>query len=112
MRPCAVLVCLFFFFKQNTAYVLRISDWSSEVCSADLNPKMSPYIFGARGKSHIINLEETVPVFDDAMNIISGIAQKRGIILFDGTKRSARDAIKEEAERCGMPYMTQRWLGG
>src|SRR5690606_27359734 len=68
--------------------------------------------FGARGKIHIINLEKTVPLFGDAMNFISGIAQKRGMILFVGTKRSAREAIKEEAERCGMPYMTQRWLGG
>ncbi|MBB1472101.1 MULTISPECIES: 30S ribosomal protein S2 [unclassified Luteimonas] len=76
------------------------------------NPKMAPYIFGARGKIHIINLEKTVPLFTDAMNFISGIAQKRGMILFVGTKRSARDPIKEEAERCNMPYMTQRWLGG
>src|SRR5690242_17583006 len=76
------------------------------------NPKMAPYIFGARGKIHIINLEKTMPLFSDAMNFISGIAQKRGIVLFVGTKRSARDPIKEEAERCGMPYMTQRWLGG
>ncbi|MGV8921893.1 MAG: 30S ribosomal protein S2 [Thermomonas sp.] len=76
------------------------------------NPKMGPYIFGARGKIHIINLEKTVPLFNDAMNFISGVAQKRGIILFIGTKRSARDAVKDEATRCGMPYMTQRWLGG
>jgi small subunit ribosomal protein S2 len=76
------------------------------------NPKMGPYIFGARGKIHIINLEKTVPLFNDAMNFISGVAQKRGIILFVGTKRSAREPIKEEATRCGMPYMTQRWLGG
>ncbi len=76
------------------------------------NPKMGPYIFGARGKIHIINLEKTVPLFNDAMNFISSIAQKRGVILFLGTKRSARDSVKEEAERCGMPYMTQRWLGG
>ena len=76
------------------------------------NPKMAPYIFGARGKIHIINLEKTVPLFNDAMNFISGVAQKRGTILFIGTKRSARDPIREEAERCGMPYMTQRWLGG
>lgn len=76
------------------------------------NPKMGPYIFGARGKIHIINLEKTVPLFNDAMNFISGVAQRRGVILFVGTKRSARDAVKEEAERCGMPYMTQRWLGG
>ena len=76
------------------------------------NPKMAPYIFGARGKIHIINLEKTVPLFNDAMNFLSSIAQKRGTILFLGTKRSARESIKEEAERCGMPYMTQRWLGG
>ena len=76
------------------------------------NPKMAPYIFGARGKIHIINLEKTVPLFNDAMNFISSVAQKRGTILFLGTKRSAREAIKEEAERCGMPFMNQRWLGG
>ncbi len=76
------------------------------------NPKMAPYIFGARGKIHIINLEKTLPLFIDAMNFISAIAQKRGTVLFLGTKRSARDSIKEEATRCGMPYMTQRWLGG
>lgn len=76
------------------------------------NPKMGPYIFGARGKIHIINLEKTLPLFVDAMNFISAIAQKRGTVLFVGTKRSARDSIKEEAARCGMPYMTQRWLGG
>ena len=76
------------------------------------NPKMAPYIFGARGKIHIINLEKTVPLFSDAMNFISGVAQKRGIILFVGTKRSAREAVKDEATRCGMPFMTQRWLGG
>ncbi|MFT4256545.1 MAG: 30S ribosomal protein S2 [Pseudoxanthomonas sp.] len=76
------------------------------------NPKMAPYIFGARGRIHIINLEKTVPLFNDAMNFISGVAQKRGTILFIGTKRSARDTIKEEAERAGQPFMTQRWLGG
>ena len=76
------------------------------------NPKMGPYIFGARGKIHIINLEKTLPLFTDAMNFISAIAQKRGTILFVGTKRSARDAIKEEATRCNQPYMSMRWLGG
>ena len=76
------------------------------------NPKMAPYIFGARGKIHIINLESTMPLFADAMNFISGMAQKRGTILFVGTKRSARDAIAEEAARCGMPYVSARWLGG
>jgi len=76
------------------------------------NPKMAPYLFGARGKIHIINLEKTVPLFNDAMNFISGIAQKGGTVLFLGTKRSAREAIGEEAARCGMPFMNQRWLGG
>ncbi len=76
------------------------------------NPKMGPYIFGARGKIHIINLEKTLPLFTDAMNFVSALAQKRGHILFVGTKRSARDSVKEEAERCGMPYMSMRWLGG
>ena len=76
------------------------------------NPKMGPYIFGARGKIHIINLEKTLPLFVDAMNFISAIAQKRGTVLFVGTKRSARESIKEEAVRCGMPYMSMRWLGG
>src|SRR5262252_3174042 len=76
------------------------------------NPRMAPFIFGARGKIHIINLEKTLPLFGDAMNFTSGLAQKRGTLLFVGTKRSARDAIKEEATRCGMPYVSQRWLGG
>ncbi|KFN49814.1 30S ribosomal protein S2 [Arenimonas composti] len=76
------------------------------------NPKMAPYIFGARGKIHIINLEKTLPLFVDAMNFISAIAQKRGTVLFVGTKRSAREAVKEEATRCNMPYMSMRWLGG
>jgi small subunit ribosomal protein S2 len=73
---------------------------------------MAPYIFGARGKIHIINLEKTLPLFGDAMNFVSGLAQKRGTLLFVGTKRSARDSIKEEAVRCGMPYVASRWLGG
>ena len=76
------------------------------------NPKMAPYIFGARGKIHIINLEQTMPLFGDAMNFLSGIAQKRGTVLFVGTKRSAREAMAEEAARCGMPYVAARWLGG
>ena len=76
------------------------------------NPKMGPYIFGARGKIHIINLEKTLPLFTDAMNFLSGLAQKRGTILFVGTKRSAREALAEEATRAGMPFVTARWLGG
>ncbi len=76
------------------------------------NPRMAPYIFGARGKIHIINLEKTMPLFTDAMNFLSGMAQRRGTVLFVGTKRSARDAMKEEATRCGMPFIAHRWLGG
>jgi len=76
------------------------------------NPKMAPYIFGARGKIHIINLEKTVPLLNDAMNFIGKLAAKRGTIMFVGTKRAASTAIAEEASRCGMPYVSHRWLGG
>jgi small subunit ribosomal protein S2 len=76
------------------------------------NPKMGQYIFGARGKIHIINLEKSLPLFNDAMNYISGMAQRRASILFVGTKRSAQETVKEEATRCGMPYVAKRWLGG
>ncbi len=76
------------------------------------NPKMAPYIFGARGKIHIVNLEKTLPLFTDAMNYLSGLAQKRGTILFVGTKRAARESLATEAERCGMPFVAARWLGG
>jgi len=76
------------------------------------NPKMEPYIFGARGKIHIINLEKTLPLLNDAMNFISKLAARRGTIMFVGTKRAASAAIEEEANRCGMPYVSHRWLGG
>lgn len=76
------------------------------------NPKMSSYIFGARGKIHIINLEESLPLLKDALNFVSGVAAKRGQVLFVGTKRAARDVVREEAERCNVPYVSQRWLGG
>ena len=76
------------------------------------NPKMAPYIFGARGKIHIINLEKTVPLLNDAMNFIGKLAAKRGTIMFVGTKRAASTAIEEEATRCGMPFVSHRWLGG
>ena len=76
------------------------------------NPKMAPYIFGARGKIHIINLEKSLPLLNDAMNFISKLAAKRGSIMFVGTKRAASNAIAEEAQRCGMPYVSHRWLGG
>ncbi|MEJ1463962.1 MAG: 30S ribosomal protein S2, partial [Candidatus Sedimenticola sp. (ex Thyasira tokunagai)] len=76
------------------------------------NPKMGAYIFGHRNKIHIVNLEKTLPLYNDAMNFIGSLAANGGKILFVGTKRAARDTIKEEAERCGMPYVNHRWLGG
>ncbi len=76
------------------------------------NPKMSPFIFGERNKIHIVNLEKSLPLYNDAMNFVSKLASKKGNILFVGTKRQARDIIKQEAERCGMPYVNHRWLGG
>jgi small subunit ribosomal protein S2 len=76
------------------------------------NPKMAPYIYGERSKIHIINLEHTLPLFNDAMNYVGRLAANRGKILFVGTKRAARDTIQEEAVRCGMPYVNQRWMGG
>jgi small subunit ribosomal protein S2 len=75
-------------------------------------PKMAPYIFGERNKIHIINLEKTLPMFTDAMNFLGKMTANGGKVLFVGTKRSARDSIREEAERCGMPYVNHRWLGG
>jgi len=76
------------------------------------NPKMAPYIFGERNKIHIVNLEKTLPLYIDASNFLGKLASKRGKILFVGTKRSAREAIKEQADRAGMPYVNHRWLGG
>jgi small subunit ribosomal protein S2 len=76
------------------------------------NPKMAQYIFGARNKIHIINLEHTVPAFNDALAFIQKLAANKNKILMVGTKRSASKIIKEEAERCGMPYVSSRWLGG
>jgi small subunit ribosomal protein S2 len=76
------------------------------------NPKMGAFIFGHRNKIHIINLEKTVPLYQDAMNFLGTMASNGGRILFVGTKRAAREAIREEASRCGMPYVNHRWLGG
>lgn len=76
------------------------------------NPKMKQFIFGERHKIHIINLEKTLPLYEDAVNFLSKIAAKRGKILFVGTKKAAQDAVKEEAIRAGMPYVNHRWLGG
>lgn len=76
------------------------------------NPKMAPYIFGARSKIHIINLEKTLPLYLEALNFAGRLASKGGKILLVGTKRSAREATAEAALRCGMPYVNHRWLGG
>jgi small subunit ribosomal protein S2 len=76
------------------------------------NPKMAPYIFGARNKIHIINLEQTVPAFNEALAEIQRSAKKGNKILFVGTKRAAAKVIAEQAARVGMPYVDQRWLGG
>ncbi|MEZ5601827.1 MAG: 30S ribosomal protein S2 [Candidatus Competibacteraceae bacterium] len=76
------------------------------------NPKMAPYIFGARSKIYIINLEKTLPLYLEALNFVGRLASKGGKIMLVGTKRSAREATAEAALRCGMPYVNHRWLGG
>jgi small subunit ribosomal protein S2 len=76
------------------------------------NPKMSKFIFGSRNKVHVINLEQTVPAFNAALEILRVEAAKGNQILFVGTKRAAQKIVKEQAERCGMPYVSHRWLGG
>jgi small subunit ribosomal protein S2 len=76
------------------------------------HPKMRPYIFGERNKIHIINLEKTLPLFNEAMEFLQKLTANRGIVLFAGTKRQAADIIQEEAVRCDCPYVNHRWLGG
>ena len=76
------------------------------------NPKMAPFIFGHRNKIHIINLEKTVVMFNDALKFVRKVSADKGTVLFVATKRQAREIIKEEALRCGCPFVDQRWLGG
>jgi small subunit ribosomal protein S2 len=76
------------------------------------NPKMAPYIYGHRNKIHIINLEKTLPAFEEALKFVRQLASRRGTVLMVGTKRQAREVIAQEARRCGMPFVDQRWLGG
>ena len=76
------------------------------------NPRMAQYIFGHRNKIHIINLEKTLVLYQDAMKYVRQLSTNKGVILFVGTKRQARDIVREEAIRCGSPYVDQRWLGG
>jgi small subunit ribosomal protein S2 len=76
------------------------------------NPKMAPFIFGHRNKIHIINLEKSLPMFQEAAKFVRQLSAKRGTILMVGTKRQARDIVSEEAQRAGVPFVDQRWLGG
>jgi small subunit ribosomal protein S2 len=76
------------------------------------NPKMAPYIFGARNKIHIINLEKSLPMYQEALKFVRQLSANKGQILFVGTKRQAREIVKEEAQRAGAPYVDYRWLGG
>ncbi|HPU79249.1 MAG: 30S ribosomal protein S2 [Candidatus Accumulibacter sp.] len=76
------------------------------------NPKMAPYIFGARSKIHIVNLEKTLAKYNEAMTFVRRLSANKGTILFVGTKRQAREIMAEEATRCDTPYVDQRWLGG
>jgi small subunit ribosomal protein S2 len=76
------------------------------------NPKMAPFIFGHRNKIHIINLEKSLPMFQDAAKFVRQISAKRGTVLMVGTKRRARETVATEAQRAGVPYVDQRWLGG
>jgi len=76
------------------------------------NPKMAPFIFGHRNKIHIINLEKSLPMFQEAAKFVKQISSKRGTVLMVGTKRQARETVAEEALRAGVPYVDQRWLGG
>ena len=76
------------------------------------NPKMDQYIFGARNKIHIINLEHTVPAFNDALTNVKRLAENKNQVMFVGTKRAAGKIVEEHARRCGMPFVSHRWLGG
>jgi small subunit ribosomal protein S2 len=76
------------------------------------NPRMAPYIFGHRNKIHIVNLEKTLAMYQDALKFVRQLAANKGTVLFVGTKRQAREIIREEAQRCGSPYVDYRWLGG
>lgn len=76
------------------------------------NPKMAQYIFGSRNKIHIINLEKTLPLFVGAQEYVRRLAANKGTVMFVGTKRQAREIIREEAARAGMPFVDHRWLGG
>ena len=76
------------------------------------NPKMAPFIFGERNRIHIINLELSLPLFNEAAGFVKNVVADGGKVMFVGTKRSAREAIAKEAARCGMPYVSHRWLGG
>jgi len=90
-------------FKAGVHYGHRARNW---------NPQMAPYIYGEQNKIHVINLEKTLPMYQDAANFLGSVASKGGKILFVGTKRAAQAATKKYAEQMGMPYVSHRWLGG
>lgn len=136
MRRHIVWVLMFFFSKKDHWWTLRayggLTQYKGiimsqyQVSMRDLlqagahfghqtrfwNPKMKPFIFGARNKIHIINLEHTVPAMNDALNFVNNLASKKNKVLFVGTKRAASAIIREQAIRAGMPYVDHRWLGG
>jgi small subunit ribosomal protein S2 len=76
------------------------------------NPRMAPFIFGHRNKIHIVNLEKTMAMYQEALKFVRQLSTNKGSVLFVGTKRQAREIVKEEAQRCGAPYVDYRWLGG
>jgi small subunit ribosomal protein S2 len=76
------------------------------------NPRMAPYIFGQRNKIHIVNLEKTLDLYNEALKFVRQLASNKGTLLFVGTKRQAREIVREEATRCGSPFVDYRWLGG
>jgi small subunit ribosomal protein S2 len=106
-------------FRPNLGHIMSVS--MREMLEAGVhfghqtrfwNPKMAPYIFGHRNKIHIVNLEKTLPMFQDACKYGRQMAARRGTVLFVGTKRQAGELVQAEAERCGMPFVNERWLGG
>ena len=103
MHNNRVTLIFYGIFGPNLLGLLPTSFW---------NPKMKPYIYGNRNHIHIIDIQKTVPMLNDACNFIEKIVSKGGNILFVGTKRAARDSVEKHATSCGMPYVSQRWLGG
>ena len=128
-RPHQVLMALPLKLGQQSGSDLRTNLWKVNTMSVSMremleagvhfghqtrfwNPKMAPYIFGHRNKIHIVNLEKTLPMFEEAAKYVRQLSANRGTILMVGTKRQSRDIVAQEARRAGVPYVDQRWLGG